>query len=204
MVASARRALSPPDFERMNLPREFWRAKVHGVPTGIQPTVERYLLRIREMTEKGIGLYIHGASGVGKTSVAALVAKEGRSRGYSVLFVGVWELRELMRSRVMFEDNTSIQQRCREVDILVLDALSPEDAKEMWVNEKFLTDLVSYRRSHKKVTIITSKIDPKVLKSDMRGLFNATTGSLVLMPVTGENQTLHRHEEFIREVYGES
>ena len=203
MVASARRALSPPDFERMNLPKEFWRAKVHGVPEAVRPTVERYLLRIREMTEKGIGLFIHGDPGVGKTSIAALAVKEARSRGYTALFIGVWELRESMRSRMMFEENVSIQERCREVDVLVLDALAPEDASEMFVNQKFLKDLVSWRRSHQKVTIITSRIEPPTLKTTMRELFDSTVGALVLMPVKGENQKLRRHDEFVREVFGE-
>jgi DNA replication protein DnaC len=203
MEASARRALSPPDFERMNLPREFWRAKVSGVQEGVRHTVERYLLRIREMREKGIGLLIHGDSGVGKTSIAALVAKEGRARGFTVLFTGVWELREMMRSRVMFEEGTSIQDRCREVDILVLDALGPEDAAEPWVNEKFLADLVNYRRSYRKVTIITSRLPMDVLKSAMPSLLDAVIGALVPLKVVGENLKFRRHDELVREVLGD-
>ena len=203
MEASARRALSPPDFERMNLPREFWRAKVHGVQEGLRPTVERYLLRIREMREKGIGLLVHGGPGVGKTSIAALVVKEARARGYTALFIGVWELRESMRSRVMFEEGTSIQDRCREVDVLVLDALSPEDSKETWVNEKFLEELVNYRRSYHRVTIITTRLSSKELKGLMASLFEATVGALVPLAVVGENLKHRRHDELVQEVFGE-
>jgi len=203
MEASARRALSPPDFERMNLPREFWRAKVHGVQDKLRPTVERYLLRIREMREKGIGLLIHGEAGVGKTSIAALVAKEGRARGYTALFIGVWELRESMRSRLMFEEGTSIQDRCREVDVLVLDALSEADAKETWVNEKFLEELVNYRRSYHRPTIITTRMPPTELKTIMPGLFEATLGALVSLAVVGENLKFRRHDELVQEVFGE-
>jgi DNA replication protein DnaC len=203
MEASARRALSPPDFERMNLPREFWRAKVHGVQEGLRPTVERYLLRIREMREKGIGLLVHGGPGVGKTSIAALVVKEARSRGYTALFIGVWELRESMRSRVMFEEGTSIQDRCREVDVLVLDALSEADAKETWVNEKFLEELVNYRRSYHRVTIVTTRLSAKELKGSMAILFEATVGALVPLAVVGENLKHRRHESLVQEVFGE-
>jgi len=202
MEASARRALSPPDFERMNLPREFWRAKVGGVQEKLRPTVERYLLRIREMREKGIGLLIHGGSGVGKTSIAALVAKEGRARGYTVLFVGIWELREMMRSRIMFEEGTSIQDRCREVDILVLDSLGLDDATDTWVNERFLEELVNFRRSYRRPTIITSRLSPDDLKVPMRRLFDATLGALVPLHVKGENLKFQRHNELIREVLG--
>lgn len=203
MEASARRALSPPDFERMNLPREFWRAKVTGVQESVRHTVERYLLRIREMCDKGIGLLVHGESGVGKTSIAALAAKEGRARGYTVLFIGIWELREMMRSRVMFEEGVSIQDRCREVDILVLDSLGPDDANETWVNERFLADLVKYRCSYRKVTIITSRMSPDDLKVSMRSLFDATLGALVPLKVVGENLKFRRHDELVREVLGD-
>lgn len=203
MEASARRPLKEPDFERMNLPREFWRAKVSGVQESVRHTVERYLLRIREMREKGIGLFVHGESGVGKTSVAALAAKEARARGYTVLFVGVWELREMMRSHVMFEENISIQDRCRDVDFLVLDALGPEDADETWVNARFLSDLVNYRRSYRRVTIITSRVSPEDLRVSMKNVFDSTLGALVPLKVVGENLKFQHHGELVREVFGD-
>ena len=202
MVATNRRALTLSDFERMNLPREFWKSQVKHVPEAVRETVRRYLLRIDEMAEKGIGLFLTGNAGVGKTSIAALVAKEARARGYTVYFVGVWELREGLRSRAQFDDTSSILDRCREVDFLVLDGLRPEDSKEMYINERVLAELISFRKSRREVTVVTTKMLPASVRSDMPDLYEATLGGLVSLNVLGENKKAAKHKEIASKVLG--
>lgn len=204
MQSGARRVLDKPDFERMNLPEEFWRVKVQGVPEAVQQTVLRYLFRIEEMMDKGIGLLLIGEPGVGKTAIAALAAKEARARGYTVYFTGIWELRESVRSRISFEEETSIMDRCREVGLLVLDGLRLEDASELFVNDRTLEELVSFRRAAKRATIITTQMDMATIRSKMSKLSDALVGALVTIPVTGQNQRVRHHEEIVKEVFGDA
>jgi len=186
----------------MNLPKEFWRAKVQQVSASVQPAVERYLLRIREMVAKGAGLLICGDSGVGKTSVAALIAKESRARGYVTFFVGIWELREAIRSRVMFDDGVSILDRCREVDVLILDGLREDDAKELYLGERTLEELISYRKARHRVTIVTTCMSMRDISAALPGFYNATVGALVPLLIAGENKKIRAHEDLVKEILG--
>lgn len=69
MTATFRRQLTKVDLERMNLPMEFWKVKVPEVAESVRPMVERYLTSLPSMMERGAGLLLGGAPGVGKTAV---------------------------------------------------------------------------------------------------------------------------------------
>ena len=95
-------------LERMNLPPEFWRSKVTDIEDEeTRKVVSRYLKKIDEMVSEGIGLLLYGVPGVGKTIIAALIAKEARTWKHTVFFTMIWELRECVRSRVPSARNTA-------------------------------------------------------------------------------------------------
>jgi len=201
-MENVRRGVGPPDFERMNLPEEFWRAKVNETAESVRSIVHSYLFRIPELVQKGAGLYLHGPVGVGKTGIAALVAKEARARGFTVFFIGVWELREAVKSKMQFDDSASVLDRCRNVDVLVLDNLREEDEKEYMVNGRMLEELIAYRKLKKRVTIATSRMTPMDLRGKMPGLYDATVGSLVPIAVIGDNRRVRAHQDLVQEVLG--
>jgi len=154
-----RRKLSKVDLERMNLPEDYWMTKVQQVHSGggMRSDVERLLHNTDAMMSKGVGLIVRGPIGVGKTTVAALMAKEARSRGYTTLFVRLWEFREMLRSRAQFDFDTTMSERAREVDLLILDDLRWEDEKAKFFTISDISELVLYRASRRRVTIITTR-----------------------------------------------
>lgn len=211
------------DLERMNLPEEFWRARVQptpeqaaqpeiagvtatettpaveaipakpfvparpGVPDAAIDPIKRYLRGLQAMTDRGIGLLLWGPPGVGKTAIAALIAKEARTYGLTVFFVTVFDLRELMRARIDFEGNTSVFERCRDVDVLVLDALRIEDASEHLVNLSTVESLIEHRNSRKKTTIVTSRNSPRQLKDTSASFMETLKGRVFPLMVSGPN-----------------
>ena len=201
IVEIYRRKLRRDDFLRMNLPEDFWRAKVQYVqPSAIKP-VTNYLLKIDRMMALGAGLWLTGGPGVGKTSIAALAAKEARSRGYTVYFTSVWELRECARSRIGFDDRLSVMGRCQEVDLLILDELRVEDRDQAFLGAKELQDLISFRRAHSRPTIITTRLKAKELAIQFSGLCSAGDGCMVVIPVEGKNLRSDREAE-IKSILG--
>jgi DNA replication protein DnaC len=201
-VARLRRSLSPSDFARMNIPEEFWKVRIQGVPESIRGNIERYMVRFDDLRDKGVGIFLTGPVGVGKTAIASLVLKEARSRGYTAYFTGVWELREAVKAKVSFDDSSSILDRCRDVDVLVLDNLREEDDKEYVVNVRSLEDIIAYRKSKKRPTIITTRIPIADVRSKFPALFDATVGALVPVAVVGENQRVKEHQALIKELSG--
>jgi DNA replication protein DnaC len=186
----------------MNLPEEFWRAKIQETPESVREVVHSYLFRIKDLVQKGAGLYLYGPVGVGKTGIASLVAKEARARSFTVFFIGVWELREAVKVKMQFDESSSVLDRCRSVDVLILDNLREEDEKEYMVNGRMLEELISYRKLKKRVTVITSRMTPMDLRGKMPGLYDATVGSLVPISVVGDNRRVRAHQDLVQEVLG--
>jgi DNA replication protein DnaC len=161
--APFRRKLGRVDLERMNIPEDLWLAKVQNVSEDVREKVETYLRNIHVAVSGGAGLVIYGSKGVGKTAIATLIAKEARSRGHTALFCRIWELREMIRSRVQFDSDSSMSERARDVDVLVLDDLRAEDAGEKFFTLSEINELVRYRASRRCVTVITTRLDKGAL-----------------------------------------
>ena len=198
-----RRNLKTSDFDRMNLPRDFWRATVNDVPESLRNVVRRYLVNTDEMMKRGAGLFLMGDAGVGKTGIAALILKEARARGYTTYFTALWELRECIKNRVDFEAGVSLLQRCRQVDVLVLDGLGLEDKKDWNLDAHSIEELIRYRGAQRRVTILTTRLGADLLDAEMPGLLTAIQGCMVALRVTGPNMRAERDQELNRVVLGQ-
>lgn len=187
------RTLTEEDLRRMNIPEDFWRTKIQQVAEKTRPTVENYLTRFEEMAEKGAGLILLGEPGVGKTGIAVLVAKEARKRGFSVFFTTIYELRESLRSRIGFDEEQSMLDRCRDVDVLVLDGFDEADLTEPYVNLRSVQDLLASRGSKLRVSIFTTRLGRA--HSKMQGFFDALSTSMVPLHVDGPDLRQRRGEE---------
>jgi len=199
-----RRRLIKADMERMHLPEEYWTAKVDSAPESVREPLVRYLMGIDAMMAKGVGLLLFGNRGVGKTAISAIVAKEARCRSYTVLFMRLWEFREMLRSKVLFDSNTTMMDRAREVDVLVVDDLRVADATERFFSLTEVQQLIKSRGSKRKVTVVTSRTTVKGLReAPLDGLFDASAGTLVPMLVEGPDLYRIRSEEMTKAVFGE-
>lgn len=186
-------------MERMNLPEELWFAKVQYVSDKARTPTENYLRKIDEAVANGAGLIIHGAQGVGKTAIAALIAKEARSRGYTTFFVRVWELREMIRSRMEYDSDSTVAERARDVDVLVLDDLRQEDAGEKFFTLSEIHQLVKYRASRRRVTVITTRLSLRVLDD---APMDALSDVLLRFPVDGPNLRKERKRVLEQSILG--
>jgi DNA replication protein DnaC len=201
-VSTFRRPLEAVDFRRMNLPDEFWRATLDRVPESVRGVVHRYLAHIEKMIAKPAGLLLSGASGVGKSAIAALVCKEARSRGFTCFFGTVWELREAVRNRIPFDDHETLMERVRNVDVLVLDGLRAEDNNEVVLGNRAIQELLMTRGSRRKLSVVTTQLDAAGMRKHFGGLLDSVQGCMVYLPVDGENQRRRRKEELQRAVLG--
>ena len=179
-----RRRLTEDDFERMNLPEEFWRAKVQQVSEKVRPAIIQYLKKIVENVSRGTGFTLRGATGVGKSSIASLILKEARIHGFTGFFVTVWELKEAVRSRLMFDDTRTVLDRCREVHVLVLDDLGLGDLQGGF-GERFVEGLIAYRGSRRRVTVVTTRLEPMKLREELGQFINTLNGYCPSLLVRG-------------------
>lgn len=181
------RKLDQDDFIRMNLPREFWPARSDVIAKSAYPSIHNYGTKIGEMLRDGLGFVFYGPAGVGKTGAAAVLAKIAKCYGHSVLFVTISDLRELARSRIDFDDKQSMNDRSRDVELLILDNLRMEDAKETIVNAASLEALLEHRGTWKRSTIITTRMMDGELTKAFSGLMEKARATCAFLPIQGEN-----------------
>lgn len=192
------------DLERMNIPSEFWHAKATDIADeDLRLKVARCLVSIRKVVENNKGLLLYGPPASGKTRIAAMIAKAARSWKYSVFYTMIWELRECVRSRIPFDEQTSIMDRCREVDVLVLDGLAEEDLDEKLVNLRSIEQLIVYRGQHKRITILVTRFSREELRGTQPKLEMFVLGTspyLHPMKVEGAVKKNRKREDILKSI----
>ncbi len=201
VISTGRRPLTAEDLVRINLPEDHWRSKIQEVQPSVKSSVENYLTNFDEMAQKGAGLWLRGSVGVGKTAIAALVAKEARARGYTAYFTTVFDLREAVRNKQMYDEALSVIDRCKDVDVLILDNFQTSDVSDMIVNLRFLEELLVGRGSRLKISILTTRVARNDLK-DQSAFVSAVESYLVGLSVTGEDLRKRRTEDLKVTVLG--
>ena len=186
-----RRKLTAEDMERARIPARHWGARFVDVsddvvvsPSGrrgeeLSPRafVRRYLEQLGEMWERGVGLILFGPNGTGKTSAAVVVAKEYRRRGFTVLFFEAADMKRTVVEREGFDEEQTLWERAREVDVLVLDDLGKGNTDSTGFGASLLDELVRTRCGSGLVTIITSNRAPRTWE-DSLGVVASTVHAL--------------------------
>lgn len=190
-----RRSIRTLDYDRMNVPLEFRNVsldavsdeKLGGADTTVRAAIKGYVENIDTMYDKGAGLQLMGAEGVGKSAIAVLILRAIRERGYWGYFIPVADLREAVRSRLEFEDDSSVFDRCRSVDVLVLDNLTEMDGGDRFFGAAHITDLVAHRGQRGLLTIVTTRLDLDGIDRHLATFAKTTSGYVVPFTVKGKN-----------------
>lgn len=160
-----RRQLNEKDLLRMNLPRRFWNVTFAEITdhkesdgTSLKDVVRKYLENYDAMIHRGAGLMLWGQNGLGKTGAVAVLAKECRRRGQSVLFMTASEYLEAVIGKLGFDEDDSFSGRARKVDVLVIDDFGKEHPDQKgWAARQF-EELIRSRSADMKVTQFTMNI----------------------------------------------
>ena len=127
--------------------------------------VRAYVSKISDRIERGAGLWLGGDRGTGKTSAAAVIAKEASLRGHAVGFHPLSEL--LMRIRASFDERPvgdpyaekeqNLIDQLSELDLLVIDDMGAVRATP-WVMQQLYV-IVNRRYNEQRATVITTDLD---------------------------------------------
>lgn len=163
--------LDQEDFTRMHLPKLLWGASLEGITAKVhldgdgvregKDAIQKFSSRIKEVYEKGVGLYLFGSKGCGKTGAAAVALKAARSWGFTAYCISVSQLRDAIRAYAPFDNESSIVDRCRTADFLLLDDLRVEDVDEKLFTISDVRNMIVGRYDNAFPTFITSAVNPK-------------------------------------------
>jgi len=157
-IKGQRRKLTQADVERARIPRRFWHLSYSSIPESARSPIQRYMLGIDGHLDAGDGLLLWGPNGVGKTSIAVLVAFEAMRRGASALFMTSESIRQSYIEGSPFDDDFSMIDRARIVDVLVIDDMAKEHRGDTEFAERMLENLLRQRAAARKTTIITTNL----------------------------------------------
>ena len=147
----------------------FGKTEPHGAEfEAVKGRCEKYVEIAEQVLERGIGIYLYGDAGTGKTHLSACIANELVNSLYSVLFTNLGGLSRMIKDtfRGRGETEASILQKIREVDFLIIDDLGSErvkkDETDLWTQELLFT-IVNERYSELMPIIFTSNYSLKEL-----------------------------------------
>ena len=162
------RDLSHDDLRTMELPVRFWDAKRSQIPEGervreVLDTFASSCPRIMAAGDPSMILF-HGASGTGKTSAAAIIAKVCRAHRYTSFFVdGASLLKRFMSSEPSADGELSVRERAYETECLVLDALGQGYSTSDYVASE-TGALIKYRQDNRSLTALTTSLSLEELE----------------------------------------
>ncbi len=166
-AAEFRRDLRGDDLVRMRIPKRHWTVKFDSIPdvetdggVSSRQVVKRYIENLSEMYSGGRGLLLFGKNGTGKTSMAVLIGKEYRRRGYTVLFMEAADLKRLVIDKEHFDEDETVWERAMSVDVLIIDDFGKGIADRTGFGARLWDELIRGRNSRKLVTFITTNAHP--------------------------------------------
>lgn len=168
-----RKKLTETDIDRMMIPRRYWGATFGEISDGgdnsPKKIAHRYISKLSDMVVRGVGLILWGKNGRGKTGLAVVIGKEARRRGFSVLYAECADLKRCVIDRVAFDEDQSMWERARSVDMLILDDLGKGTQDSKGFGARLMDELIRHRNANRRATFITMNMNPRdQLKEELK------------------------------------
>jgi len=160
------RELTDADFRQMGLPERFQDSVWEKVPeSDAKDLVQQYVEDLRSMREEGMGIYVFGPNGHGKTALGCLILRKYRAHGQSCLFIRHSKLTRASIKGVVVAGERDLWTYSREVDVLLIDDFAKDHASASGFDASELEDLLRDRYDQQLVTLFTSNLGATKLKS---------------------------------------
>lgn len=187
--------LTARDMSRMLVPERYWPCTLEGIldesddGMSSREMARRYLARLEEFMDRGIGLLLWGANGRGKTGMAVVLAKWARRYGYKVLFMEAAELKRCVVERIAFDESETMLDRANIVDLLVLDDLGKGTQDSKGFGARIVDQLIRHRAANRRATVITTNMDMDQLREEMKAsTIHSLKECIVPCQITGRDR----------------
>ena len=159
----------------------------------------KYCEVANKVLDEGIGIYMYGNKGTGKSRLTACMANELMSKYYTVLYTNFSEISKYIRNtfKKTSETESSFLEKLATIDFLFIDDFGTEkvtkDDQDLWLQEKIF-EVINKRYNNNKPIIFTSNYSLQELIEE-RGLADKTVDRIneicELMKIEGSS---YRHQ----------
>ena len=122
---------------------------------------KKFCERWEQVQAKGVGIYLYGDIGTGKTLLTACIGNRLLEKGVAVLFTSFLEIARALKDKYSKrESELSFMKNLEQVDLLILDDIGTEvivksTKEKSWLQEK-IYEIINARYVQKKSTIFSS------------------------------------------------
>lgn len=122
---------------------------------------KKFCERWEQVQAKGLGIYLYGVHGTGKTLLTACIGNKLLEKGVAVLFTSFLEIARVLKDKYSRNESVLVfMQNLEQVDLLILDDIGTEvivksTKEKSWLQEK-IYEIINARYVQKKSTIFSS------------------------------------------------
>lgn len=203
-----RTRLSEANLDLMGIPHEFWRTTLQdvidrGENVKALKVVKAYVDDIHTNYEEGIGLFLFGSNGVGKTEIASIVLKEAYRHRYTAKFTTMTKMTPIGVKAGYDEDiKAEYYAYYLNVDFLVIDEVGKEPQGEKAANLTVLDEVLRHRNMRQLPTIVITNLDTR----DFQARYGESIYSLIfarfidIKIVTEDKRKTVRHKQLLKRI----
>jgi len=191
--------LTVADLRRANVPENYWYCTIASIPEELEyrKKVVSYYAQMESFLSKGIGLYLFSSDNqTGKTSIAIALLKRALKLKKTAFFSEAGTLKNALAKNEEFDDQMLLEQRIKNVDLLVIDDLGKEYRTSSGYAENTFENIFRHRIQSLKPLIVTGNMFPKdIEKTYSTSLAALLKGSLIPIQVSGYNWAEQKQKE---------
>ena len=122
--------------------------------------IDTYVQNLDENKKDGLGLYIYGATGTGKSYVSCYVLEQAILKGYTAFFCTVEQYK-----RALFDKDNDYIYNVNESDFTLIDDYGREFSDTKGFIDSQVDEMLRYRYDRNKPTLITSNISARDIEN---------------------------------------
>lgn len=147
---------------------EFWPLSLDDYAGNTAPleSVKTYIRQLSTAREQGIGLFLYGTNGTGKTMLAVCVLKAALAKGFSAQMTSLGGVIQMLTDGWHEpEKRRAFEARVRDVDFLLIDDIGKEYRAGSGFTEMAFDNLIRYRTFRNKPILLTTNADSESVAS---------------------------------------
>lgn len=175
---------------RANIGQDYWECTFQNYagPDNAKKAAVKYLQKLHEMKDDGVGMLLTGPNGPGKTTIAMVVMKYLVRARWDVYCTSLGEIIERIQAGWKSKDpdtdpSRDFVDRCRNADFLFIDDVGKEHRGQSGFVQTVFDNLIRFRVQHRLPIFLTTNLT----KSELEGTYGESVMSLLegkLLPIT--------------------
>jgi DNA replication protein DnaC len=195
--------LSPKNLLLMGVPREFhdldletWQATADK---SVSKVVTDYVEDLHSNFENGVGFFLYGSNGSGKSRVASLLAIEYYRHRYTARFATLNKAIPIgVKSGYDEEIKAEYYAYYLNVDLLVLDEVGKEQSGEKRANVTILEEILRHRNFAELPTIVITNLNPKDFEETYgSSIYSLMKHHFIPIKMAGEDKRKIKYKELL-------